>query len=469
MIKLFFNNKITIAGLLLISVLAPSCKKLIEIPGNPPTAITETQQFTDSATTMTAVVGVYSYTAFASSGFMYNNANFTACTSVSANDLVFTAQSDVGMQQFNTNGVNDQNSYANTLWSNPYTGIYIVNTILNNIAANNAFSASFKTQITGEMKMVRAFYYFNTVNLFGDIPLVLSTDYKKTAVLPRTSVDGIYAQILSDLADAQKALPAAYPSEGRVRPNLYTVLSLLSKVQLYRKQWQAAYDAANTVIGSGLYTLESDPNNVFHDGSNEAIWQLPATGSNNVTQEASTFIPYSASVPSYLLSPALLNAFEAGDLRRDSWVQDYLVNVNGTDQHFFGPYKYKNLNATTTPYTEDYMIFRVADLYLIRAEAAAHLGKTTEAMADLNIVRSRAGLPASTATTADDIITAILRERRIEFFCEWANRWFDLKRTGTIDAVLSVEKSGWKPYLALYPVPRQQRQFNTFLTQNPGY
>jgi len=469
MITFILNHKITKTGFLVLVVLASSCKKLIEIPANPPTAITEAQQFADSATAMTAISGIYSYTGFASSGFMYNNAYFTACTSLSSNDLVYTATYDPNMQQFYTNGVNDLNTLANTLWGNPYTGLYGVNAVLSNIAASNVFSAPFKTQITGEMKLVRAFYYFNTVNLFGDIPLVLSTDYKKTSVLPRTPVEGIYTQILSDLADAQKALPAAYPSDGRVRPNLYTVLSLLSKVQLYRKQWQAAYDAANSVIGSGLYTLEPDPNKVFLDGSNEAIWQIPATGSNNVTQEASSFIPYSSSIPTYLLSPELLNAFETGDLRRDAWVQDYLVNVNGTDEHFYGPYKYKNLNATTTPYTEDYMIFRVADLYLIRAEAAAHLGKTTEALDDLNLVRARAGLGASSAVTADEIIAAVLGERRIEFFCEWGNRWFDLKRTGTIDAVLSAEKPGWKPYLALYPVPRPQRQFNSLLTQNPGY
>jgi hypothetical protein len=243
---------------------------------------------------------------------------------------------------------------------------------------------------------------------------------------------------------------------------------LQAKVQLYRKQWQAAYDAAGAVINSGMYALEPDPNNVFLDGSSEAIWQLPAIGPNNVTMEASAFIPYSNSVPQYLVTPFLQRAFETGDQRWLDWVRDYVVNVNGSDQHFFVPYKYKNLNASF-PTVEDYMIFRFADVLLIHAEAAAHLGKTTEALADLDLVRDRAGLSPSTATTADDIIAAVLHERQVELFCEWSNRWFDLKRTGTAAAVLSAEKTGWKDYQALYPVPRTQRQFNSALKQNPGY
>ncbi len=468
MIKLFFNNKINTIGLLLAAALTgSSCKKLIGIPANPPTAITEAQQFADSATAMTAVAGIYSYTSFSSYGFMYNNAYFTACTGLSSDELTYT-NTAADLLQFYNYGLTDLNAYASTLWSDPYTGLYAVNAVLNNVTASSNLSAAFKIQITGEMKLVRAFYYFNTVNLFGAVPLVLSTDYKSTSRLPRTSVDSIYVQVLSDLADAQKVLPAAYPSSGRVRPNLYTVLSLLAKVQLYRQQWQAAYDAANSVISSGLYTLEPNLNKVFLNGSNEAIWQIPATSGQNVTQEATTFIPYSNSVPHYLLTPFLQNAFESGDQRLQDWVKKYVVNVNGTDQHFYGPYKYKKLNASA-PTVEDYMIFRLADLLLIRAEAAAHLGKTTDALTDLNQVRARAGLAASTAASADNILTAILHERQVELFAEWGNRWFDLKRTGTINTVLAAEKPGWKPNEALYPVPRAQRQFNSLLTQNPGY
>ena len=464
MIKLPFNKTKYIAGLLLVTALTPSCKKLIDIPANPPTEITEAQQFADSASAMTAVAGVYSYTPF-SKGFMFNDAYQTVCTGLSSDELSPTSTFDPNIQQLYDYGVTNLNTYANTLWANPYAGIYPINAILSNVAASKNLSAAFKTQITGEMKCLRAFYYFNLVNLYGGVPIVTSTDYKTTATLPRASADSVYGMILSDIADAQKALPVTYPSSGHLRPNLYTVLSLLAKVQLYRQQWQAAYDAAGAVIGSGEYSLETDPNNVFLDGSQEAIWQIPATNFNDVTQEANTFIPYNNTVvPNYLVTPMLRNAFEPGDLRLQNWIREYVVN----GQDFYVPYKYKNVSPAS-PTTEDYMLFRLAELYLIRAEAAAHLGNTVNALDDLNQVRTRAGLAPSTAVTQADILTAIMHERQVELFTEWANRWFDLKRTGTADAVLSAEKTGWKSYQALYPVSKTQLQFNPALTQNPGF
>jgi len=463
MIKLLFNNTKYITGLLLVTALTSSCKKLIGIPPNPPTKITEAQQFADSASAMTAVAGVYSYTPFGQ-GFMFNDANLTICTGLSSDELSPTITYAPYLLQFYEYGVTNLNTYANTLWSNPYTGIYPINSILSNVAASNNLSAAFKTQITGEMKCVRAFYYFNLVNLFGGVPIVTSTDYNKTASLPRASADSVYSMILADLADAKQKLPVTYPSSGHLRPNLYTVLALLAKVQLYRQQWQAAYDAAGAIISSGLYSLESDPNNVFLDGSQEAIWQIPATNRNDVTQEAYSFVPYTGVIPNYLVTPFLQNAFEPGDLRLQDWIKDYVVN----GQDFYAPYKYKNV-LPASPTTEDYMLFRLAEIYLIHAEAAAQLGNTVTALADLNQVRSRAGLGASTASSQADILAAILHERQVELFTEWGSRWFDLKRTGTIDAVLSAEKPGWKSYQALYPVSKTQLQFNSALTQNPGY
>ena len=115
------------------------------------------------------------------------------------------------------------------------------------------------------------------------------------------------------------------------------------------------------------------------------------------------------------------------------------------------------------------MVLRLADIYLIRAEAAARLGNTAEALDDLNLVRARAGLGASTASVQDDVVNAILHERQVELFTEWGNRWFDLKRTGTVDAVMAPLKPGWQPTAALYPVPQTQLNVNGALKQNPGY
>jgi hypothetical protein len=118
---------------------------------------------------------------------------------------------------------------------------------------------------------------------------------------------------------------------------------------------------------------------------------------------------------------------------------------------------------------EDFMVFRLGEQYLIHAEAAAELGNLGTAISDLNTVRARAGLSATTASTQADLLTAIMHERQVELFCEWGNRWLDLNRTGTAGTVLNAEKGGFQSFMALYPVPFSQIQVNTLLTQNPGY
>jgi hypothetical protein len=462
---LSFNKNKILAGLLLLALSTfVSCKKLIEIPPNPPTQITRAEQFLDSATAISAVVGVYTYNQ--GQGFAYSDANLTISTGLSADEISST-ESYGDEAEFYSYTLTPVNSEITTLWQYPYQSLYQVNDVLNGIANNNNLSASFIKQITGEMKVVRALYYFNTVNLFGGVPLVTSIDYNTTAHLPRTSVNAVYTQILADLGDAVKKLPAAYPSSGHARPNLYTALALLAKVHLYQGQWQAAYNEADSIIKSGMYSVTNTPlNGVFLDGSNEAIWQLPAISSENQTAEARIFVPNSGSTPNFLVTPFLLNQFEAGDQRLQNWIGTAVIN----NQNLYYPFKYKNVLASATP-VEDYMVFRLGEMYLIRAEAAAELNNLSGALADVNIIRARAGLAASTAnvTSQTAVLAAVMHERQTELCFEWGNRWFDLKRTGTAGTVLTAEKTGWQSYDTLYPLPQAQIQLNNQLTQNPGY
>ena len=463
---LSFNKNKILAGSLVITILTfVSCKKLIQIPANPPTAITQAEQFADSATTMSAVAGVYTYDN-QGVAFAYSDANLTIATGLSSDEISYTGSTD--QQQFYSYTLTPLNDVVAPLWASPYQGLYAVNDILNGITGNNNLSASFIKQISAEMKVVRALYYFNMVNLFGGVPLVTSTDYSTTAHLPRDSVSAIYSQIIEDLNDAIGNLPASYPSAGRARPNLYTAQTLLAKVNLYLGNWQAAYNEADSVINSGAYVLTDSLNNVFLDGSTEAIWQIPAVQSFFATSEGRLFVPDIGAAPAYLLTPFLLNAFEPGDQRLQDWVGTTAIN----NQNLYYPFKYKNVLASGTP-VEDYMIFRLAEVYLIRAEAAVKMPNPnlSSAIADVNIIRNRAGLPNSTAdaTSQTSVLAAILHERQTEMCFEWGSRWFDLKRTGNAGTVLAAEKSGWQPNAALYPIPQAQRQLNSLLTQNPGY
>lgn len=461
--KIFYDSNNIMTVFLIAALSFASCKKLIEIPGNPPSSITRQQQFADSVTAMSAVAGVYTYNA--GNGFAYSDGLLTYSTGLSSDELSYTSSND--NQQFYSYTLTPLNSRISSLWSYSYQSIYQVNDVLNGITGNPGLSAAFQKQITGEMEVVRALYYFNLVNLFGEVPLVLTTDYSESSRLPRTSVADVYAQIMTDLADAEKKLPAAYPSAGRARPNLYTVLAMLAKVNLYQGNWQNAYNESDSVIRLGNYHLETAPGNVFLDGSSEAIWQLPAQKQNYAVADAQNFIPYNSSVaPSYLITPFLLNAFEVGDQRLQNWTASKVVSGNAV----YYPFKYKNVRPNVTP-IEDQMIFRLGEMYLIRAEAAAHLNNFGQALADVDTIRARAGLAASTANPASQpaVLNAIMHERQVELFCEWGNRWYDLKRTGMAATVLGAEKTGYTANAALYPLPQAQRQLNTLLTQNPGY
>jgi len=119
-------------------------------------------------------------------------------------------------------------------------------------------------------------------------------------------------------------------------------------------------------------------------------------------------------------------------------------------------------------------VFRLAEMYLIRSEARARMGDIENAVADLDSIRSRAGIPLlsqiAPAIGQDDLLVAIAKERRMELFAEWGHRWLDLKRTNNADAVLGSVKSQWQVYDVLYPIPQSERNKNVKLgSQNEGY
>ncbi|MBW7941210.1 MAG: RagB/SusD family nutrient uptake outer membrane protein, partial [Candidatus Kuenenia stuttgartiensis] len=168
--------------------------------------------------------------------------------------------------------------------------------------------------------------------------------------------------------------------------------------------------------------------------------------------------------PDFPLTDQLINAFEASDDRKNSWVATKAMD----GQTYYYPFKYK-IGKYGEPLTEYYIVFRLAEQYLIRAECNAHIGKINEARNDVNIIRERAALPATSASTTDELLTIIAKERRIELFTEWGHRWVDLKRTHKATEVLATLKPDWQPTDTLFPIPSEQILRNPSLTQNEGY
>ncbi len=154
--KMFSDINKIMTVLLLLAASFTSCKKLIEIPQNPPSEITRQQQFADSASTVSAIAGVYTYSS--GTGFAFSDANLTCSTGLSSDELTYTQTDD--KQQFYNYALTPLNSIIVPLWSNSYKSIYQVNDVLSGVANNSGLSASFVRQITGEMEVVRALCLF---------------------------------------------------------------------------------------------------------------------------------------------------------------------------------------------------------------------------------------------------------------------------------------------------------------------
>jgi hypothetical protein len=209
-------------------------------------------------------------------------------------------------------------------------------------------------------------------------------------------------------------------------------------VYLYTADWSnAAIQATAILNNTNLYGLTPGLNDVFSANSNEAIWQLQQSNQTfpyNATGEGFWFVPSSQTTqPDMYLTPALLNAFEDSDLRRTTWV-DSTVYAGTT---YYYPYKYRIGAAQATPGGMDsayYMVLRLGEQYLIRAEAEANGagGGISAAISDMNVIRLRAGLsPYAGPGIADSVLKAIYHERQVELFAELGHRWLDLKRWGT--------------------------------------
>jgi hypothetical protein len=462
-----------------------SCKKLIEI-APPVDTITTEQVFKNNKQAEWAMAGVYSRMINGNSqlqmlGYDYFSAGLANLAgSLSSDQLLVTAGStDFTRHVLNTNALTILNAVLpNTIWSTAYKTVYDANGVIEGIAASTSpqFTDSARRLYTAEAKVIRAFSYFYLTNFFGDLPMVLTIDYNKTKNLTRSSVPVIYAQILKDLTEAKNDLPDDFSNGNneRVRVNKWLAEALLARVYLYTRDYQQAINSATTVIDqTGLFQLESDLDNVFKKNNPESIWQLAqhSQAGEKSTPEGKIFVPPSVlSYPAFYFPDQLLALFDPSDKRKSHWMASF---DNGTNLLYY-PFKYKIGLSYGTP-EEYYTVMRLAELYLIRAEARVLLaaGNKNSAIGDLNVLRQRAGIAdLSTTLTADQVVQAIADERQRELFVEWGHRWFDLKRTGKAADVLSAipYKQPWKgDYQLLYPVPKAEVEANIALGQNPEY
>lgn len=481
--KLSYYNKI-IASVLVISSLS-GCKKLVdaEVPGN---RIAAENVFSKDATAIAVLNGLYSKLSSYTYTGTANVSNLSMWAGLSTDELTLwigsTSAVQIGYFKNSLSSAAATGGYE--FWTNVFPYVYICNAAIAGLSSSTSLTPAVKNQLLGEAKFMRAFFYFYLVNLYGGVPLVLTTDYTINAVLTRSPENKVYDQIILDLKEAQELLADGFvksdamtlytASAERVRPNKAAASALLSRVFLYIGKWSEAEIQSTSIINNSSAYDTVSLNMVFLRNSKETIWQLqPVTTSPANTQDAYALILTRAPVglnsthPVYL-SSSLWSSFEPGDKRKlnGNWMNVY-TDVSGT---YYYPYKYKDVSTSSTEYT---MMLRISEQYLIRAEARAQQNNIAGAQNDLNLIRERAGLSNTNASDQGALLAAILKERRVELFAEFGHRWLDLKRTGNVDAVMTIAtaaKGGtWESYQQLYPISGSEISKNPNLVQNPGY
>lgn len=457
-----YIHKGIVNGVVLMSLIINGCVDFVQI--DPPrTDLVKSTVFSNEATAHAAMVDIYY--GLRSAGFASgNSSSITYYATYSADEQInYSTQPN---QEFNDNELTSGNPFILNLWSEMYNAIYKSNAIIEGVNTSQNLSETVKLQLDGEAKFIRAFCYFYLVNLFGDVPLVRSTDYQINAKIGRTQAQSVYDQIIQDLKDAQNHLPQdyAFASNERVRANHGAATALLARVYLMIQNWEAAEAEATKLIeNTQQYALMSDLNDVFSKNNTEAIFQLHNTFRPG---EWSTFrVSAAIGFPhNGVLRPEFESNFQPEDQRRNKWLRTIQI---GESTYLF-PGKYKN--ATTSA---DYStLFRLAEIFLIRSEARAHQDNLTGSQEDLNVIRNRAGLSNTAASDKESLLIAIEHERVLELFTEQGLRWLDLKRTNRADLVLSPLKgNNWQPTDVLYPLPEYELLNNPALfgAQNPGY
>jgi hypothetical protein len=455
------NRKCFCIACALFILSAASCKKLVHVDA-PDDSLTSSTVFSNDSLAQKAVAGLY-IKIMNVPKYLFNG-GMSLFPALSADELVRTTVFNIE-DQFSSNAILASNQVVSVnIWKAAYTYLYYCNICIEGLQRSTGVTAAVKKQLTGEVQFVRALCYYYLVNLYGDVPLVLGTNAEVNALLPRTPTGQVYVQIIADLEAARDALAG---SQLNTRPTSYAAQALLARVYLHLQNWSKAEEMASTVISSGQFALQSDLNTVFKDSSKEIIFQWAPVQDKMNSGEGFIFIPLGSLRPNYTLNTTgLLTAFEPGDLRWSNWVRSVTI---GTQPYHY-PHKYK-LSSSSGKIEEYNVVLRLAEQYLVRAEALAHQNKIAEAVNDINSIRTRAGLTAKATTiSSEQCFQAIEQERRIELFAEWGHRWFDLKRTNRANAVLGVAKgSKWQTSDQLYPIPFSELETDPNLEQNSGY
>jgi hypothetical protein len=393
------------------------------------------------------------------------------------------------------------NNILEQTWKYYYEGITRANYLLY-FGPGISMDIALKNRILGEAKFLRAYFYFNLVNIYGEVPLKILPPLSSSEInLPQSSVDDVYKQIEADLHDASKVLSKTYSGPDLGRATKGAAWGLLAKVHLYRAEWSDALSAIDSLEASAPYSLVQVYKNNFLDSTQnnmESIFEIQHLRGQSPGMGSTLSQYFSPPTNGYYFNPPLQNfidEFEVTGLGTSDPRLDYTVGragqkwVNGEPfDPSWSPTGYLNRKSVEPkkgllPIGDsglNYVYLRYADILLMRAEALNELNRGGEAIIPLNLVRKRAResylydnnlpgvgvipanlLPDVTDSGQSSLRGAIRHERRVELGFEF-HRYFDLMRYGQATAEAALGSAGFHYSLRYFPIPQSE------LDNNPG-
>jgi hypothetical protein len=469
------NYKLVLTVVSLGALLTASCQKET-LDQAPQASLDASTAIKDAASVTAATLGIYSG---------YQSANYYGLRYQIFADLYADNMAHTGTFPSYAAIANKQilpdNTEISAMWNSMYSSINRANTVI--AAVPTVADASVvKDNVLAEARILRANLYFDLIRYWGGsntgfnkaggigVPLILTPTLVEADAAPkaRASEATVLGQVISDL---DFAIGVSTFGNGNVagRVGKDYAKALRARVALYMGDYATAQTYATELITSTRYTLTAgaDYKNIWAlKNTRESLWEIQYEPTNSNGIAFQYYTTATGGRNEIGTASGLNTAHEAGDLRQS-------VNATATGGTASN---LKTLKYTRVATGDDNVVmFRLSELYLIRAEARAQIGADlVGALADVNVVRTRAGLPASAAATTADLMTAILKERRIEFAHE-GHRFFDLKRTNTLATTIGAASFGTvgaidNSFRALWPIP--QREVLTsggIIAQNTGY
>lgn len=442
---------IMLAGIIAMLI---SCSKVLDT--DPELYVENGTAVVDKKSAGAALIGAYNSLSSNSS----QGVTFRYVANLSGDNLKWVGNTPTN-REFWVHEVFATNSRVLELWRALYRTINIANGLLVRIPFVNdvTYSAAERNRDRGEAFFLRAYNYFDLARFWGSVPLTLfPTENPNDATgIGNKPVEEVFKQVERDLDSAIALLPAS-ANLNRNRASNQAAKALKARLHLYRSEWAKAEALASEIIAQeSLFKLVKPYNQFFlAKNTTESIFEIAYTLNNRNSWATNWFASNITGgrrelLPTDGLIAKLQNAASGGDRLA------LLLPISGT--------VYGNMNFKLATGDDAVYAIRIAELYLIRAEARAKQDNLAGGLSDLNLIRQRANVPAiPTVDSQTDLDNKIQDERRVEFAYE-SHRWFDLIRTGKAQQVLAIPDA----YRLRLPIPTQELLINPALKQNDGY